>query len=141
MKVGEIKIVFLAAHKTKHAILDIAVIQNSIMSKVKSEISKISPVRGILRRSSSGRRNSVVQPCSQTEICNSDKGVTTKKPAKSTKTGRKVRILEKDNDPFQDTYTCEYCMVNDSFSVIQCENCVKNGVDQVVPNYQSIFMP
>ena len=111
------------------------------MNKVKSELlSKISLVRGILRRSSSDRRNSGVQPCSHTEICNSDKGVTTKKPAKSTKTGRKVRILEKDNDPFQDTYTRDYCKVKDSFSIIQSFN-VKNGVVQIVPNYQLIFMP
>ena len=136
------RFVFLAPHKTKHAILDIEVIQNSIMNKVKREmISKISPVKAILRRSSSDRRNSGVQPCSQTEICNSShKGVTTKKTVKSTKTGRKVRILEKCIDPFQDTYTCEYCMVNDSFSVIQCETCKKRVV-QVVPNYQCIFMP
>ena len=117
--------VFILNHK--HAILDIAVIQNSIMNKVTSEISKISPVRGILRRSSSDRRSSGVQPCSQTEICNSDKGVTTKKTVKSTKTGRKVRISGKDKDPFQDTYTCEYCMVNDSFSIIPCEKCEKWG--------------
>ena len=72
-----------------------AVIQNSIMSKVKSEISKISPVRGILRRSRSDRRNSGVQPCSQTEICNSDKGVTTKKTAISTKNRKKGQNIRK----------------------------------------------
>ena len=106
----------------------IAVIYSSIMNRETTEmLSKLS-LRGILRRSDSDRRNAGVQsPCRQTEIGNSKKGAATKKIPKSTKSG-------KDNDSFQDIYTCKYCTTNDSLSLIQCKkwgcpSCTRVSVD------------